>query len=134
MKRSCFIIVLFVSFLLWAGGVQARITLPSFFSDGMVLQQQSSVAIWGNSDRKQQKVTIRTSWNNKKYTVTTDESGSWKVKVETLVYGGPYHIEVSDGETVQINDVLIGEVWLCSGQSNMDMLSLIHISEPTRRS
>ena len=41
--------------------------------------------------------------------------------METLVYGGPYHIEVSDGETVQINDVLIGEVWLCSGQSNMDM-------------
>ena len=121
MKRSCFIIVLFVSFLLWAGGVQARITLPSFFSDGMVLQQQSSVAIWGNSDRKQQKVTVKTSWNNKKYTVTTDESGSWKVKVETPVYGGPYHIEMSDGETVRINDVLIGEVWLCSGQSNMDM-------------
>ena len=108
MKRSCFIIVLFVSFLLWAGGVQARITLPSFFSDGMVLQQQSSVAIWGNSDRKQQKVTVKTSWNNKKYTVTTDESGSWKVKVETPVYGGPYHIEMSDGETVRINDVLIG--------------------------
>ena len=112
---------LFASFLLLAEGVQARITMPSFFSDGMVLQQKSAVAIWGSSDRKQQKVTVKTSWNAKKYTAVTDESGNWKVKVETPVYGGPYSMEVSDGESVHINNVLIGEVWLCSGQSNMDM-------------
>ena len=121
MKRYQLIMALFASFLLLVEGVQARITLPSFFSDGMVLQQQSAVAIWGSSDRKRQKVTVKTSWNAKKYTAVTDESGNWKVKVETPVYGGPYSIEVSDGEPVHINNVLIGLVWLCSGQSNMDM-------------
>ena len=121
MKRYQLIMALFASFLLLAEGVQARITMPSFFSDGMVLQQKSAVAIWGSSDRKQQKVTVKTSWNAKKYTAVTDESGNWKVKVETPVYGGPYSMEVSDGESVHINNVLIGEVWLCSGQSNMDM-------------
>ena len=121
MKRYQLIMALFASFLLLAEGVQARITMPFFFSDGMVLQQKSAVAIWGSSDRKQRKVTVKTSWNAKKYTAVTDESGNWKVKVETPVYGGPYSIEVSDGESVHINNVLIGEVWLCSGQSNMDM-------------
>lgn len=121
MKRYQLMMTLLASFLFLTEGGQAKITLPAFFSDGMVLQQQSSVAIWGNSDKKKQKVTVKTSWDNRKYTVAADESGQWKVKVETPVYGGPYSIEVSDGETVSINDVLIGEVWLCSGQSNMDM-------------
>lgn len=121
MKRYQLITVLLASFLLLAEGMQAKITLPAFFSDGVVLQQQSAVAIWGNSDKKRQKITVKTSWNQKKHTTVTDESGQWKVKVETPVYGGPYNIEVSDGEAVSINNVLIGEVWLCSGQSNMDM-------------
>ena len=80
MKRYQLIMALFASFLLLAEGVQARITMPSFFSDGMVLQQKSAVAIWGSSDRKQQKVTVKTSWNAKKYTAVTDESGNWKVQ------------------------------------------------------
>ena len=121
MKRYQLMMALLAFLLFLTEGMQAKITLPAFFSDGMVLQQQSSVAIWGNSDKKKQKVTIKTSWNQKKCATITDELGQWKVKVETPVYGGPYSIEVSDGETVTINDVLIGEVWLCSGQSNMDM-------------
>ena len=121
MKRYQLMMALLASLLFLTEGMQAKITLPAFFSDGMVLQQQSSVAIWGNSDKKKQKVTIKTSWNQKKCATITDELGQWKVRVETPVYGGPYSIEVSDGETVTINDVLIGEVWLCSGQSNMDM-------------
>lgn len=110
-----------VSFLLQAEVTQARIELPSLFTDGMVLQQQSTVAIWGSSDKKHQQVTVKTSWNSGRYTTVTDASGRWKVKVETPAYGGPYTIEVSDGEPVLISNVLIGEVWLCSGQSNMDM-------------
>lgn len=121
MKRLCFTAILFVSFLLLAGKVHAHITLPSLFSDGMVLQQQSLVAIWGNSDKTQQRITVKPSWNNEKYVTVTDDLGNWKVKLETPVYGGPYSIEVSDGETMSLNNVLIGEVWLCSGQSNMDM-------------
>ena len=90
MKSPRFVIVLLVSFLLLAEGTQAKITIPSFFSNGMVLQQQSMVAIWGSSDKQQQKVAVKTSWNNRKYTTRTDELGNWKVKVETPVYGGPY--------------------------------------------
>ena len=63
MKRYQLIMALFASFLLLVEGVQARITLPSFFSDGMVLQQQSAVDIWGSSDWNRQKVTVKTSWN-----------------------------------------------------------------------
>lgn len=118
------------SFLLLAEGVQAKLTLPSFFSDGMVLQQQSNVAIWGGCDREHQQVTIKTSWNNQKYTTVTDDAGNWRVKVETPSYGGPFRIEVSDGQTISIDNVLIGEVWLCSGQSNMDMRVGGHYNEP----
>ncbi len=99
----------------------AKITMPSVISDGMVLQQQSKVALWGTTDQRNARITIKTSWDKKKYSVTADEDGKWKVYVETPVYGGPYQIELSDGEKMTLNDVLIGEVWLCSGQSNMDM-------------
>lgn len=109
------------SLLPGAGELQARITLPSFFSDGMVLQQQASVAIWGNSDGTRNRVTVKTSWDNERYTVPVDGEGRWRVKVKTPAYGGPYEIELSDGEALRLRDVLIGEVWLCSGQSNMDM-------------
>ena len=121
MKRLCSIITLLVSFLLLTGKIQARITMPSLFSDGMVLQQQNLVAIWGSSDRKQQRITVKPSWSNKEYTTVSDDLGRWKMKLETPVYGGPYNIEVSDGETVRLSNILIGEVWLCSGQSNMQM-------------
>ena len=121
MKQLCSIITLLVSFLLLTGKIQARITMPSLFSDGMVLQQQNLVAIWGSSDRKQQRITVKPSWSNKEYTTVSDDLGRWKMKLETPVYGGPYNIEVSDGETVRLSNILIGEVWLCSGQSNMDM-------------
>ena len=82
MKRYQLIMALFASFLLLAEGVQARITMPSFFSDGMVLQQKSAVAIWGSSDRKQQKVTVKTSWNAKKYTAYIDPKGGYRSAVD----------------------------------------------------
>ncbi len=99
----------------------AKITLPPVISSGMVLQQESCVALWGKTDNKQGKVTIKTLWNKKSYSVTADADGLWRVKVDTPAYGGPYDIELSDGERLILSDVLIGEVWLCSGQSNMDM-------------
>lgn len=130
MKRNLLIMTLCASFLFLAEGGQAKLTLPSLFTDGMVLQQQSTVSIWGTSDKKQQKVTVGTFWNNKKYSVLTDEAGRWRVKVETPAYGGPYSIEASDGDPVRIDNVLIGEVWLCSGQSNMDMRVSGRYNEP----
>lgn len=100
--------------------VQAKIVLPSIISNGMVLQQKSDVRIWGKAE-PDKKVIVATSWNSQRQEVTSDKSGAWIAVVKTPVAGGPYSIEISDGEKFVLNDVLIGEVWLCSGQSNMEM-------------
>jgi hypothetical protein len=64
---------------------------------------------------------INFSWNKKKYTVQSDQSGKWKLKITTPEAGGPYEITISDGEAITLHNILIGEVWFCSGQSNMEM-------------
>ena len=101
---------------------KAEIKLPSFFSDGMVLQQEMDVPVWGTA-KSGSKITISTSWDNNKKIVETDSKGNWKVYVKTPSAGGPYSISLSEdnGSPVVVEDVLIGEVWLCSGQSNMEM-------------
>lgn len=100
--------------------LSATVKLPSFFSDGMVLQQQANTSIWGWA-KPGATIKTTTSWNKRSYSVTADDKGKWNVKVATPVAGGPYSISVSDGEPVTINNILIGEVWLCGGQSNMEM-------------
>lgn len=118
--RKCYGPVLFMLFSLLSPSLQANITLPSFFSDGMVLQQQTDAAIWGWA-KANSTVQVTPSWNKKKYTTTAGSDGKWKLKVATPAAGGPYEITISDGSPVTIKNILIGEVWLCSGQSNMEM-------------
>jgi len=113
----------FVAILGLIGSFQmnAAIKLPALFSDNMMLQQQSNAPIWGWAD-KNQTIKIQTSWDSKTYEVKADKSGKWKIALQTPAAGGPYEISVSDGaETKSIKNILIGEVWLCSGQSNMEM-------------
>lgn len=98
----------------------ATVKPASIFTDHMVLQQQSKVAIWGWA-KPSTKVKISTSWNKENYAVTSDQNGKWKVKVSTPSAGGPYNIELNDGEKLVLTDILIGEVWFCGGQSNMEM-------------
>ena len=112
------LIILLASIL--ALPLQARITLPSLFSDGMVLQRQSTVRIWGNSDGES-RVSVSTSWNGKLYTCKPAPNGNWSVSVSTPATGGPFIITIDDGERLEIKDVHIGEVWICCGQSNMEM-------------
>lgn len=100
--------------------LSAKVILPYFFSDNMVLQQQTKAAIWGSA-RPSSTVSITPSWNKKKYTVKADLNGKWKTTIETPVAGGPYSITLNDGEQLTLSNILIGEVWLCSGQSNMEM-------------
>lgn len=100
---------------------QAQIQLQPMFSDNMVLQQQTNAPIWGEATPGQQ-VTVTTSWNKKSYTTTADRKGHFKVEVATPKAGGPYQLTIqtpSDSRTLQ--NILIGEVWLCTGQSNMEM-------------
>jgi sialate O-acetylesterase len=98
----------------------ANITLPSFFGDNMVLQQQTDAAIWGWA-KANSTVQVTTSWNKKKYSAKADNWGKWKLAVATPAAGGPYEITITDGTALTLHNILIGEVWLCSGQSNMEM-------------
>jgi sialate O-acetylesterase len=98
---------------------QSKVVLPSVFSDNMVLQQKTNAAVWGKADAGKT-ITISTSWSNKHYTTTADANGKWKVMVATPAYGGPYDITINDGDALTLKNVLIGEVWVCSGQSNME--------------
>ena len=107
-------------FLFYAFSSFGKITLPALVGDHMVLQQQSEVALWGKA-KASTPVTVITSWNNQKYSVKSTPEGTWKVLVKTPAAGGPYEISLSDGEKRTLTDILIGEVWVCSGQSNMTM-------------
>jgi len=110
-----------IAMLLASFQINAEIKLPALFSDNMMLQQKSNVPIWGWSSTNAN-VTIKTSWNAKTYKLKADDSGKWKTELQTPSFGGPFTIEVKQGkETITIKNVLIGEVWLCSGQSNMEM-------------
>ena len=112
-------IYLFVFLLSFSSS--AQIELSNLFSDNMVLQQESHVNIWGKA-KKNQELIIYTSWSGKIVRTIVKDDGSWEVKIKTPSAGGPYNIQVTcDGETKTINNVLIGEVWLASGQSNMEM-------------
>lgn len=113
-----FVISLF--FLLGSATLSAQVKLLPIFSDNMVLQQQTQAPIWGES-KPNKKVEITTSWDQKKYTIQADAQGKWSTKVATPVAGGPYNITISDGKKVKLSNVMIGEVWICSGQSNMEM-------------
>jgi sialate O-acetylesterase len=117
---SNFILMLFVVMTVSVTNVLAEVKLPAIFCDNMVLQQQTEVAIWGKADRNSS-VKVTTSWNGKSYSTKASAEGTWKIKVSTPKAGGPYEITISDGKMLKLKNVLIGEVWVCSGQSNMEM-------------
>lgn len=96
-----------------------KLRLPAIISNGMVLQLQMDVTIWGWAGQND-KIGIKTSWDNKTFETYTDKKGKWQVKIKTPSTGGPYTMSISNGsEQIELENILIGEVWLCSGQSNM---------------
>lgn len=99
---------------------QAKIKLQPLFSSNMVLQQQTSAPIWGEATPGKT-VTLITSWDKQRYKTTADSKGKWRIAVNTPKAGGPYDITISDGKKTKLSNVMIGEVWICSGQSNMEM-------------
>ncbi len=116
MRRIALLIICY--FLV--GHVVAHVTLPNFFSDNMVLQQQTECNLWGWTD-KGKTVSVTTSWDQKTYTAKADRAGRFELKVQTPEAGGPYNITFNDGSICSLENILIGEVWICSGQSNMEM-------------
>lgn len=97
------------------------IALPKLFGDNMVLQQRAKVNVWGTA-RAQTTVKLTGSWDNKTYTTRSDKSGKWSLQVDTPAASFTrYTIKIDDGTVLELKNVLIGEVWMCSGQSNMEM-------------
>ncbi|HTR28998.1 MAG TPA: sialate O-acetylesterase [Puia sp.] len=110
-----------LAFLLLCGGTAlANVRLPSVLADGMVVQQKSSVKLWGWCDPGE-KIFIRPSWGQAVDSAVGTRDGRWIVAVATPAAGGPFTIEIKGWNTITLNNVLTGEVWVCSGQSNMEM-------------
>ncbi|WP_316810039.1 sialate O-acetylesterase [Pedobacter heparinus] len=113
-------IVLAALALALSESVFAEVKPASIFTDHMVLQQQTAVSIWGWA-KAGAEVQLVPSWDKHKYTIKAATDGKWKLKINTPKAGGPFEISISDGKTLVLKDILIGEVWFCGGQSNMEM-------------
>ncbi len=107
---------------------RAQTKLPTFFADHMVLQQQEEAAIWGWDDANQS-ITVEGSWGQKA-TTQADQTGKWQVHLPTPAAGGPYTLTISGNDKITLQNVMIGEVWICSGQSNMVMPLKGYYSQP----
>jgi len=115
MKKNLF----FLATLFFVSQSQAQIRLPHILSNGMVLQQNSKVSLWGWASPAE-KISIQPSWTKDTLKTVTDGNGKWILKVNTPKAGGPYQIKFLGNDTITLNDVWLGEVWVCSGQSNME--------------
>jgi len=112
---------IYLAALLFLGtGAKANISLPRIFSDHMVLQQDTTITIWGWG-KPNEMVKITGSWEPEKtYSLKVNSSSSWSIDLDTPKAGGPFQLSILGYNSVVIDDVLIGEVWLGSGQSNME--------------
>ena len=104
--------------LLGVGTAAADVKLPALIGDNMVLQQGRQAAIWGTADAGEQ---VTVTLGSQKQSATADANGQWKVQLGPLTKGGPFEMTIAGKNTVTIHNVLVGEVWVCSGQSNMEM-------------
>ena len=114
LKNYLFLLV----FLLITSTAFCQVKLPKLISNGMVLQRDTQIKIWGWSAPNEK---IAIDFINKKYKIKANDKGEWELLLPTLKAGGPYTIKITASNTIEINDILIGDVWLCSGQSNMAM-------------
>ncbi|MDD3430687.1 MAG: sialate O-acetylesterase [Bacteroidales bacterium] len=119
MKYSTYLFLLILCFVL-PEKAEAKLRLPAFISSNMVLQQKQEIKLWGWSDPDIQ-IKIKASWSNKQVKIRTNPEGYWESKLNTPAAGGPYTILLDDGEKLLLENILIGELWFCSGQSNMEM-------------
>jgi sialate O-acetylesterase len=94
----------------------SQVRLPKLISDGMVLQRETNVKIWGwaSADEK-----IVIQFIGSTYHTTANSNGEWEVMLPELKAGGPYVMQINASNSTTINDILVGDVWVCSGQSNM---------------
>lgn len=113
MKKITFILTLLV---LWSS-TNAKVTLPQFFNNNMVLQRSKPIPIWGTANPNE-KISIR--FHKQSAVITADTQGKWLVKLKAENAGGPYTLTINGENTIEFKNILVGDVWLCSGQSNME--------------
>lgn len=109
--------ILLVALCALTNVLSAQIKLPHIFGDNMVLQREKPIAVWGWAKAKE-KVTIK--FHDQTKTTVADKAGKWSVKLDAEKAGGPYTLTVSGKNSVTLTNILVGEVWICSGQSNME--------------
>jgi sialate O-acetylesterase len=113
-------IIAFVFFIILSHSALANVTLPNIFSDNMVLQRNTEVTIWGWAN-PQEEVIVNPGWNHQEYKIKASNQAKWEIKIPTPKEGGPYAISIKGNNEIILKNILIGEVWICSGQSNMEM-------------
>ena len=112
---------LIMSAIILAASADGKVVPSNLIGDNMVLQQNADVRLWGSADPGARLV-VKTSWSDATATCKADSRGKWEVTVKTpRASFTPQTVTISDGTPLTLNDVLIGEVWLASGQSNMEM-------------
>src|ERR1044071_5275007 len=104
------------AFLGFSGVARSAVKLPTLISEGMVLQQRVPVHIWGSADEGE---TVTVSFRGQTLEAVT-RGGRWSVTLRPLDPGGPFTLKISGTNTIELKDVLVGDVWVCSGQSNME--------------
>ncbi|WP_417888176.1 sialate O-acetylesterase [Zunongwangia sp.] len=107
----------YIFIFLFANTLFAQVRLPKLVSDGMVLQRNSNVRIWGWASEEEQ---INVNFQQKSYR-TIAEKGKWEILLENASVGGPYTMEISGKNSIKLDSIYVGDVWLCSGQSNMEL-------------
>lgn len=120
LKRTRRATLALIIFLLSCLNLQAAVTLPKIFTDNMVLQRDRPLKIWGWAD-KRESVTI--SFNGQEVKTKADKNGAWHAELKPMKHGGPYTMTIVGKSGKQtLENILIGDVWLCSGQSNMEWI------------
>ena len=107
----------------------AKVELAPLFADNMVLQRDSEAAIWGKAEPGA-RVVITSTWAKGKTVVHADDQGRWNVMLATPSAGGPHELTFNDGDRHTLKNILIGEVWICAGQSNMEMTMRGFMGQP----
>lgn len=120
MKLSGLAVLVFALVLLSAGAAFAEVRLPAVIGDNMVLQRGEKVTIWGWANPGEE-VMVSVSWSRMRWAVTADKKGQWSFKMNSPKTGGPYKMTITGKNVIEIDNIMSGEVWICSGQSNMQM-------------
>ncbi len=122
MNRKLFCLLLFIVSIIQTR-VDAQIKLPRLVRDSMILQRDANIKIWGWAS-KDEKVSVK--FNNKTYKTKADANGNWSIMLSPTKAGGPYSMDIAGKNKITLKDILIGDVWFCSGQSNMVHQMNIH--------